>query len=139
MRLDSLELLARLYMPAILQGGLFVPSEATLPALNERVFLTLKLTPISKEYVTLARVIWLHSNPGRASGPCRRGYGLQFETENEGLSLLLEGLLENNEEDQKSEKGENGERSERSEKKATGNTSAEARTGRKSHDFSFTF
>ena len=136
LQLDSLQLLARLYMPAILQGGLFVPSEAALPALNERVFLTLKLTPVGKEYVTLARVIWLHPNPGKTSGPCRRGYGLQFETENEGLSLILEGLLEDDEKNAtvaKDSKGSKGS------KKATRNIPGEARTVRENHDFIFTF
>ena len=92
-------------MPMILHGGIFVPSNIELPALNQRIFLTLLLgspdaphkqartREANSQFATLTRVIWLYNNPNDSPGSGRRGYGLQLESDDDSIQSLFETLI----------------------------------------------
>jgi|GEM_PF-4412797 len=101
LEIDSLELLSRLYIPVIQNGGLFVPSNEQLPELGTSLFLKLQL-PDSKEAVaSTAKVVWLNENPGQIHREIKRGYGVQLaaETGDDGIRASIEDLLMHAEED----------------------------------------
>lgn len=93
LQLSSVETLRRLYMPFVIGGGLFMPSNASLPAMGSELFLTLNLPRLAFREATMGKVVWLqeHEDPSRQRE--RRGFGIQFCGLENRLRSQLESLL----------------------------------------------
>ena len=91
--IDSKELLSRLYMPAIMHGGLFIPSNDRLPEMGSCVLIILSLPEFEGSLAVLGRVIWLNANPAPTPGTAKRGYGVQFAIESSEPQSSIDALL----------------------------------------------
>jgi type IV pilus assembly protein PilZ len=69
------ETLAKLYMPFVRNGGLFIPT-SRCPALGSQVFLALKLMNEPIRHPVCATVIWI--TPEKAQGGRVAGIGVRF-------------------------------------------------------------
>ncbi len=84
------------YMPFILHGGLFVPSNRRY-LLGDEIFLLLQLMDDPTKHPVATRVVW--ATPEGAQGGKTPGVGLQFSADEAGHALrsrietILAGLL----------------------------------------------
>ena len=87
--LESIETFERLKMPAFINNCLFIPSDR-LPALRQRIFLTIKISDSNTEAAVIGKVVWLNSTPRGIQGINKMGFGIQFESGSEELENLIE-------------------------------------------------
>ena len=93
--IDSLGALRTAYMPFVLRGGLFIPTDERYH-LGEQVFVLLRL-PDNPTSVPLAgTVVWItpsSATSGSAWGGGAAGIGVQFSDGNESLKRRIEACI----------------------------------------------
>ena len=85
------QMLLRMYMPFINNGGLFIPEQAMGLALGDLVFLVIRLLDDPVQYATNCRVVW--ATPGCNETVPANGIGLQFLGDDGRLRFAIETLL----------------------------------------------
>jgi type IV pilus assembly protein PilZ len=79
------------YMPFIIRGGLFVPTQKTY-RMGDEVFMLLTLLEDKEKMPVAARVVWI--TPAGAQGNRTQGIGVQFSDQDHGATRnKIEGLL----------------------------------------------
>lgn len=91
--LESAETLDQLSMPMFINDCLFIPSDE-LPALRQRIFLTINIPDSNEEIAVIAKVVWLNSSPRGIKGLDKKGYGIQFENGAEEMERIIERSVE---------------------------------------------
>lgn len=78
------------YMPFILNGGLFIPTNKTY-SLGDEVFMLLSLMDEPEKIPVAGRVVWI--TPKGAQGNRAAGIGVQFSNEDDTASKKIETYL----------------------------------------------
>lgn len=86
------------YMPFVINGGLFIPTDRDYE-MDEEVFILLNLMGESERLPIAGKVVW--KTPEGAEGYRARGVGLQFSDQDGGaaqkkIETFLAGALESN-------------------------------------------
>ncbi len=78
------------YMPFIINGGLFIPTNKTY-GLGDEVFMLLNLMDESEKIPVAGKVVWI--TPRGAQGTRAAGIGVQFSGEDESAAKKIETYL----------------------------------------------
>lgn len=80
------------YMPAITDGGLFVPTQRECK-LGDDIYLLVSLPEDPQRYPVAGKVVWI--TPANASGGRTQGVGVRFPTDEKtrGLKVRIEEIL----------------------------------------------
>ena len=81
-----------LYMPFIMNGGLFIPSQTSYD-IGAELFLIIGLLERKKKLAALGRVTWI--SPSRAQGCRLQGVGIQFVDTDGASKNCIEKILAN--------------------------------------------
>lgn len=89
--IKELSVLYSLYMPFLINGGIFIPTTNAYE-IDDKVFLLLKLIEDKKQIAVNARVVWMTPVHAQANRPA--GIGLQFLENNSEAKNTIEAHLE---------------------------------------------
>ena len=84
------------YMPYIINGGLFIPTNSSY-RLGDEVFMLITLPEDSERYPVAGKIVWI--TPPSAVGNRVSGIGVQFNDQDKGrlrnkIENLLEGMID---------------------------------------------
>ena len=81
------------YMPFLISGGLFIPTNDGYE-MGDEVYLLLRLPDAPESMAVNGRVVWI--TPARAQAGLQQGIGLQFLERPSAMKAHIETLLTNN-------------------------------------------
>jgi type IV pilus assembly protein PilZ len=90
-RIKEQAVLYSLYMPFLINGGIFIPTTKVYE-ISDEVFLLLKLIEEKEQIAVNAKVVWITPVQAQANRPA--GIGLQFLENNSEAKIAIEGYLE---------------------------------------------